>query len=85
MWEKMKKIKKEKKRVVEQAKRPIAKNIREIVEKDWIVEVEIEKKREKAKRCKYIYIDRYLLKIEESYPCKWCLKAKQEYPSHAFR
>ena len=58
---------KREKKVAEQAKKLIAKKVKEMV-----VVVMVEKK--KAKSCKNTNIDEYLLKIEEDYSCEQCLK-----------
>lgn len=68
-------MKKEKRRVVKQARGPIAKKIRDLKE-DWVVEVEIENKKRKTKRCRNIDINEHLLKIEGDCSYKWCLKVR---------
>ena len=56
-------LKTEKKRVVKQAKKTIAKKVREIVK---IVEAE----KKKAKSCKNTDMDEHLLKIEKDHLCE---------------
>ena len=68
-------IKKQKRKVVEQAKEPIVKKVREVIEEefseeDQVQKIEIMKKKEKAKRYRNTGTNRYLLKMEESYFCK---------------
>ena len=65
-------IKKQKRKVVEQAKEPIVKKVREVIEEefseeDQVQEMKIMKKKEKAKRYRNTGTNRYLLKMEESY------------------
>jgi len=57
-------LEKEKKRVVKQAKKPIAKKVREVVK---VVEAE---KKKKAKSCKNTDMDEHLLKIEKDHLCE---------------
>jgi len=70
-------MKKEKKKVVKQAKGPMAKKVRKMVvkmslEKDWIQEVEVVKKKREVKECDNMGIDRHPLKIEKSSLYEWC-------------
>jgi len=69
-------MKKEKKKTVKQAKRPMAKKARNMVvkmflEKDWIQEVEVVKKGEE-KEYDNMGMDRHPLKIKRSSLYEWC-------------
>ena len=54
--------------MVEQAKKLIAKEAREIVDKNWMAEAKIKKKREKAKSYRNMDVNRHPLKMREDCP-----------------
>ena len=61
--------------MIEQAKKLIAKKAREIVEKNWIAETKVKRRREKAKSYRNMDVNRHLLKMREDWSYEYYLKA----------